>query len=225
MSSHISAKKRVRTAAAVILFRFLFLAIGVTCRKRELGLEHIARLRKSGKNWIYCTWHTNVSVAVWVLKKQNLALMVSESVDGEKIARVIRSYGNTALRGSTSKGSVKVFRKMLQWLREGRSAGITPDGPRGPKHVLQSGTVALAQKAGCPLVPIHIESTRQWVLAKSWDNHKLPKPFSTIVVVYGPPYCLPRKMDKEEFESRRLEFEKIMREEALRLERDIFRHR
>lgn len=217
----ISIKKKIRTAVAVSFYRLFFLIVGCTCRKREYGLEHLSGLKSEDKNWIYCTWHNNVSTGVWVLRGQKLAMMVSESADGEKIARVIRSYGNMAVRGSTSKGSIRVLLNTLKWLRRGYCAAITPDGPRGPKYKVQGGTISLAKNSGCPLVPLCIEADRQWVFAKSWDGHKLPKPFSKIAVRYGRPFYVPKNMDREEFEKIRRAFEKILLEETRRLNRDI----
>ena len=219
-----SFSKRLKTVTAVLIYRAFFFFIGLTCKKREYGRENISYLQKENKNWIFCTWHNNVSIMVWALKGQKLAMMVSESTDGEMIARVIRAFGNTAVRGSTSKGSIKVFLNMLKLLQKGGNAGITPDGPRGPKYRIQGGTISLAQKTGCPLIPIYTEASRQWTFHKSWDNHKLPKPFSTIVIVYGRPFCVPPQMNKEEFEKIRLEFEAIMQQGTLHTERNVYRY-
>lgn len=61
---------------------------------------------------------------------------------------------------------------------------ITPDGPRGPAHKLQSGVLWLAALGKAPILPFHIEVDRQWRFG-SWDGQKLPKPFSTIHVHIG----------------------------------------
>lgn len=204
-----------------MFYRVFFFIIGLTCKKKEFGIEHVTKLKKANKNCIFCSWHNNASTGVWVLKNQNIAIMASESHDGEMIARVAHSLGNTTIRGSTSKGSVKVFIKMLKWLRKGNSAGITPDGPQGPKYRLQSGTISLAQKSGYPLIPIHIEATKQWVFNDSWDKHKLPKPFSTIVIEYGAPFRVPQKMTKSEFDAKRQQFEKLMIDETKRVKDEV----
>lgn len=158
-------------------------------------------LKHSGKNWIYSLWHNNITLAAVLLKNQNLLAMVSASEDGKMAARVIELFGNRTIYGSSSRGGAKVLLAMIKGIKAGRIGAITPDGPRGPKYVLQSGVISVAQKTSTPLVPIHIEATRQWIFTKSWDNHKFPKPFSIIVISIGPPYFVPEKLEKEEFDS------------------------
>lgn len=184
--------------------------IGYTCKKKYIGLEHLEKLRQDKQNWIYASWHNNVSIGAWVLRNQNVAIMVSESVDGEMIARAVHALGNKTIRGSTSRGAVRVFMKMLKWIKQGNNAGITPDGPRGPKYKMQSGVIALAQKAKVPLIPLNVASTNQWVFEKSWDKHKIPKPFSTMVIHYGEPFYIPPKISEQELADLSAKFENVM---------------
>jgi lysophospholipid acyltransferase (LPLAT)-like uncharacterized protein len=74
---------------------------------------------------------------------------------------------------------------------------LTPDGPRGPKYSVQPGIVWLAAAAHAPIVPFHIEASRQWVL-DSWDNHRFPKPFSTIHIGFGKPIAIDRVLFKQD---------------------------
>jgi hypothetical protein len=136
--------------------------------------------------------------------------MVSSSNDGKTAAIVIELLGNRTIYGSSSRGGAKVLLAMIKGIKAGQNGAITPDGPRGPKYSLQSGVISVSQKTNTPLVPIHMESTRQWIFSKSWDKHKFPKPFSTIVISIGPPFLVPEKLGKEEFEAIQIEFESLM---------------
>jgi hypothetical protein len=71
-------------------------------------------------------------------------------------------------------------------LAAGRPAAFTVDGPRGPARVVQPGVVFLAGATGQPILPYHIESDRHWTL-NSWDRTQIPKPFSTVALVFGEP--------------------------------------
>ena len=194
----------------LLVFRLAVSAIFLTCRKRYQGTEHLESLIKAEKNWIFSFWHNNITTAIWILKNRKLISLISASRDGELAARLIEKMGNLPVRGSSSRGGVKALLKMIRLLKQGSNGAITPDGPRGPKYKLQSGAITLAQKSGLPLIPLHIESTRQWIFHKSWDRHKIPKPFSTIVVCYGKPIYIPKSLKGDSIEKARIDFEREM---------------
>jgi hypothetical protein len=75
---------------------------------------------------------------------------------------------------------------MIRALTRGSSAAITPDGPRGPRHVWQSGVFAAARRANAPIVCVGIAVSRAWRF-NSWDKFVLPKPFARIDIVYAAP--------------------------------------
>lgn len=179
----------------------------VTCRIKRLGEHHADDLRLQGRRWIYASWHNNTATAVWAERNQGMAMMASASTDGDLIARAIAAFGNIPVRGSSSNAGSKAARDMVRALRNGRTGALTPDGPKGPKYRLQAGAIWISALSGCPLLPYHIEATRQWVFASSWDNHKIPKPFSTVYVCIGEPYHVSRTALKENPEAVRKEFE------------------
>ncbi len=86
-----------------------------------------------------------------------------------------------------------------------------PDGPRGPRHVLKAGIIAIAQKSRAAILPVTFACSRAWRL-KSWDRFTLPKPFSKTVALYGEPIFIPAEMDEAAFESKRQEIEQRMLE-------------
>ncbi len=85
---------------------------------------------------------------------------------------------------------------------------ITPDGPQGPRYVLQPGIVTVAQLGGVPIVPIAC-SGAQMLEARSWDRLKLPRPFSRIAIYVGNPIWIDRK--EKDPEAARLKVEQAMR--------------
>jgi len=103
-----------------------------------------------------------------------------------------------------------VLLAMIKEIKAGKNGAITPDGPRGPRYVLQDGIITIAQKTGVPLVPFHVEATRQWIFEKSWDRHKLPKPFSKLVISVGNPFSVPATLAPEAFAQIKKAFENEM---------------
>ncbi len=171
-----------------VAYKWLMQTVMATCRVRRVGEEHLDPLKSQGQPWIYVAWHNNTAAGVWAERGQGIAMMASASDDGELIARGIAAFGNMPIRGSTSAAGDKAVRDMVRALRAGHLASVTPDGPRGPKYQLHPGALWIAVLSGCPLVPYHIEASRQWVLEKSWDQHKIPKPFSTVYIAVGAPF-------------------------------------
>ena len=83
----------------------------------------------------------------------------------------------------------------------GQPAGFTVDGPRGPARVAQPGAVWLAKATGNPVLPFHLEADRHWTL-NSWDRTQIPKPFSTVAIVIGEPFYVPRDAERRTRSSR-----------------------
>lgn len=186
--------------------------LGLTSRRVEIGREGLDQLRKAGRPWIYAIWHTNVLYSPYLNRGQGVAVMISASRDGELIARTVKRLGNTTIRGSTSRGGIAALKALVAHLRGGQPAAITPDGPRGPAFKLQAGIVTAAQVSGVPIVPFHYECTRQWIAKKAWDQHRIPKPFTTFVVSYGEPISIPADLTADEFEEMIVNVEKRLLE-------------
>ncbi len=97
---------------------------------------------------------------------------------------------------------------MLRLLMSGRNVAIMPDGPRGPRYLLQPGIIALAKRAGVPIVPVALAS-RRMIELNSWDRMKLPLPFIRVIIYVGNPiHIAPAEKD---LEAARLRVEHAMR--------------
>ncbi|TGL75011.1 lysophospholipid acyltransferase family protein [Leptospira jelokensis] len=184
--------------------------IGLTSRFRILKNERYEELFQNKKPYIYSIWHTNVLYSPYLHRKKNVAVLISESKDGDYINEVVHRFGNTSIRGSSSKGGSKALKAVIQHLKKGLPAAFTPDGPRGPAFIVQPGIIAAAQVTQVPIVPFHYECSRQWILERAWDKHRVPKPFTTFVVSYGEPIYVPRELSDVEFEKMRLKVEEAM---------------
>lgn len=212
MPSKDSFKKRILLIVIPRIIRFMVLFLDLTYRKTWIGLENLDDLKRNNQNWIYASWHNNILMDALVLKNQNLISLVSSSTDGRIAARVLELMGNQTISGSSSRNGTKALLSMIKHINSGQKGAITPDGPRGPRYKLQEGIITIARKTGAPLVPIHIEATNQWVFEKSWDKHKLPRPFATVVISVGKPFRVSSKLNRLELEKTRLEFETKMLE-------------
>jgi hypothetical protein len=120
-----------------------------------------------------------------------MQVLVSRSRDGRFIGSVMRRFGLAVAHGSTSRGGALGLLELLSGLEQGIGVVITPDGPRGPRHVAAPGVAQLAGLAGVRVLPCAATSTAMRRLS-SWDRMMLPLPFGRGVLVCRPPIAVPR---------------------------------
>ncbi|QOG12671.1 lysophospholipid acyltransferase family protein [Arcobacter sp. FWKO B] len=128
-------------------------------------------------------WHGDLIMQPFTYKhiKKNgtIKTLISDHRDGETITKTVEYLGIDSIRGSSSKGGVKALLGAIKELKQGNDVAITPDGPRGPRHSVADGIVAIAQKSGAKIVIFNVIPTKYWQF-NSWDKFTIPKPFGTI---------------------------------------------
>jgi lysophospholipid acyltransferase (LPLAT)-like uncharacterized protein len=163
---------------------------------------------------IWAFWHNRILVMPWVyrghLSDRNGAVLTSASRDGAVLAEVMRNFGVSSVRGSSSRRGGQAMVELVKWIADGHDVVIIPDGPRGPCYHLQPGIVKLAQMTGARIFPILVDYHSYWEL-KSWDRFRIPKPFSTAVIVFGAYQTVDSDIDGESFEAERLRIEQVLR--------------
>ena len=119
-----------------------------------------------------------------------VAALVSRHQDGAYLAEFMHYIGIRSIRGSTARGGDQALRELMR-LGDDWHIFITPDGPRGPHHVIKSGLIYLASRTGRPIVPMvsHFDST--WHIHGNWTGLLIPKPFSRGCYLFGEPLTIP----------------------------------
>lgn len=149
---------------------------------------------------IYAMWHKNQFLVHGIEDKAHLSIQISNSIDGEIIARAVEKWGFKVVRGSAArKGAVESTMQMISRLNAGETVGIMVDGPRGPLHKVKNGAVKLAQKTGAPIVPAHWYSPQKtFISLPSWDKMKTPLGPCRILNIYGEPIYVKADATDEE---------------------------
>lgn len=152
------------------------------------------------KPCIYAMWHANQFLVHGLEDKANTSILVSNSIDGEVIARAVEKWGFKVVRGSAGKkGAVESTMQMLTRLKNGECVGIMVDGPHGPLHKVKNGAVKLAQISGAPIVPAHWYSPQKtFINLPSWDKMKTPLGDCKILNLYGEPIYVNENATDEE---------------------------
>ena len=150
------------------------------------------------QEYIFCCWHNRLFLGPHLLPRNRVinALQSSHS-DGMITSLAFQYLGMKGILGSSKKGGMQAFRKMVKCIQSGESVAITPDGPKGPKEVVKEGIIKLAQITQKPIIPL-VWSTNRYKVFNSWDNFVLPFPFSKGFYSFGNPIYVEKKMNEDE---------------------------
>ena len=156
--------------------------------------KNIESLFKKNESFIYAFWHDQLLMCPLTWQSElEIKVLISKHRDGDIIAKLISSLGFKAIRGSThkagktkNKGGLLSARQMIKSLSKGISIGISPDGPKGPRHKVSDGILSIARLSNSPILPVGIGFKKKWVL-NTWDKFIIPKPFNQITIIWGEP--------------------------------------
>jgi len=195
----------------------VFRLVSATLRYR-IHDPHGFMTRKDIAHVLFCAWHNRLALSIKAYslfgrrhhQAAGLAGLVSASRDGAFFAAIIERFGIQPVRGSSSRRGGQALLELTTWAERGYDLAITPDGPRGPRYVVQDGAMALAQVTGLPIVPASYHL--QWkIQLKSWDRFQIPLPFSRCEITIGQVMRVPREASDTERESLRQQLETELR--------------
>lgn len=205
-----------RLSASAIKYGFIPFAHNLirlylrTIRKTILGEEQIMRAIADGQKVIIAILHQRMfGVIAYAQRFSHFspAAIISQSRDGDMIAKIVSRLNFHPVRGSSSKGGKEALASITQYLTNHPVAVHAVDGPRGPKGIVKTGIIRIAQQSGAFIYPVFISTDRTWIL-KSWDRFLIPKPFSRIMIRWGKAIHVPGCLSEGEFESLRQLIEK-----------------
>jgi lysophospholipid acyltransferase (LPLAT)-like uncharacterized protein len=165
------------------------------CVSREEGAQETVDQRPV----IACFWHAGIIPATYICRHFGIRVMSSNSYDGEYMGRIIHKFGFVAVKGSSSRHAVRALLGLRRALEAGWTVAFSLDGPRGPRHEVKPGPVALARSSGVALSPFNLALDRAWVL-NTWDRLIIPKPFSRVLMRFGKLIVVPTDARDEDLE-------------------------
>ena len=194
-----------------MLFRSLFYFI-TNLIARSIKWQYFEQSNKSTifdnkHKYIFCCWHNKLFLGPHLLPRNRVinALQSSHS-DGMITSVAFKYLGMNVILGSSKKGGMQAFRKMMKRLQLGESIAITPDGPKGPKEQVKEGIIKLAQISNTPIIPL-VWATEKFKTINSWDDFVLPYPFSKGIYSFGKPIYIEKKININKFELERQNLE------------------
>ncbi len=181
-------KDQFKMKALSFIGRCVFQLLFLLNKVKIHGEDNLLQLAKAGKPIMVCVWHGRLLFPSWYirLKMTNLHAIASRHSDAEIMARILKHWGYSLIRGSTRKGGKAVVQKMADVFKNGGIVAVTNDGPKGPPKIAKAGSTGLAIKYNVNMITITGSATQYWQM-KSWDKFMLPKPFGRIDILVAPP--------------------------------------
>ena len=174
-------KKTLRLLALILLPFIASLLIRFLQRTNKINFHSPETI--SEEPIIFACWHGELLMLPYLYshyrKTPHAKVLISNHFDGELISRTIKNFGLGTLAGSTTRNAARVLIQAIKTIKDGFDIGITPDGPKGPRHEVADGIIIMAQKTKAKIVLVEIKPTKFWQL-NSWDKFVIPKPFGII---------------------------------------------
>ncbi len=140
-------------------------------------------------------WHGEMLPVIWIMRHFGLVGVAREHGDAEIMVRIAERLGfATSARGSSTRGGLRGLLTLVETLKQGKSVGLTPDGPKGPARVVQPGALIASLRSTCVIIPTGLHVSRCWRAKRSWDRFLVPLPFARVVLAFGAPFT-PRAVD------------------------------
>lgn len=224
------------------LYRWVLPCVGIsivkclsfTHRVKLVESDNEERFTSQDKGLIYISWHQRFFPGItFFARRKPIAIMISQSKDGEFIAHIVRILGWEAVRGSSTRGGREALARLKELALNGYRIGHIVDGPKGPFGEVKPGLLRIAQATGLPIVPTVTSAERRWTV-NSWDRFMIPKFFSRVIIRFGKPIYVPADLTEAQFAEKRrhieTQLEKLYGETDLVWEdpekvRKIFGHR
>ncbi|MDD2709961.1 MAG: lysophospholipid acyltransferase family protein [Verrucomicrobiae bacterium] len=205
--------KKLRNILVGWLGAFFIRSLAVTLRYRirdDLGTPDPKTIPNPS---VFVFWHDQLFLIPYLYRRflpgRRGVCLVSASQDGEMIARVLSRFNLDTVRGSSSRRAREALRSLAQSLKEGFDAGITPDGPRGPRHHAHPGAVGLSSLVNRPIITLRYRLAWKIELP-TWDRFAIPIPFSICEVHFGTPCPIDPEADDGQIEEERQRLEKLL---------------
>lgn len=196
MSSKKINQNILRTLGNIIIVP----GINLLCKSLKIEFvnkQSVDELEKAERNYVLAFWHGTMLLPWYVNKNKGFIGLTSKSKDGNLLAKVLKNWNYTVVRGSSHKGGDVALGVMVDYARNKKSIAITPDGPRGPAKKMKAGAVVTAKKANVPLVLVGIGFKKKRIL-KSWDSFEVPKLFTSAKIIFSEPIYVSSSLSYEE---------------------------
>src|SRR5579864_1727314 len=184
--------------------------VGPTLRYEVLGWQHIDRVHTQNRRCVYSFWHQTIFLAMWWWRHRGVTAMTSANFDGQILGSALQRLGFATTYGSSSRGGLRGLSVLAKQLGQDHDVAFAADGPRGPRYIAKPGPIILARRSRSPIVGFHIFAEHAHTFENAWDLFQLPRPFSRVVLVIGPPIEVPDQIGRVAIERKRADLQGML---------------
>jgi lysophospholipid acyltransferase (LPLAT)-like uncharacterized protein len=135
--------------------------LGKTTRITVRGDGAVENFYREDKHFILAFWHGRQLMIPLAYRGRGIHILISRHRDGELISQVMSRFGYHSVRGSSTRGGTSALRQLIKLGRSGVDIAITPDGPKGPRYVVQPGAIQIAKATGLPILPLTFSCSKK----------------------------------------------------------------
>lgn len=192
----------------------------------EADLKAKKIIEDNSKGAIFILWHGRLLMPIMGKPSHiKMFVIVSKNKIGDIAYHYTKYFNVSLIRGSAFnpkkpqklKGGGEALKETIEVLKNGGKVIITPDGPKGPYHILKIGAILAAKKANVPIIPVSATSSGA-IIFKTWDKFLFPLPFIKGKVAYGEPIYLNPLLEEGSTEQDRVYVEKKLQEFSEKLD-------
>jgi lysophospholipid acyltransferase (LPLAT)-like uncharacterized protein len=200
----------------------------VTSKVKSVGYtKELKEHLENGNSVILMSWHGDAFILPEYFRnffrkinfKRNVDILSSNHEDGKTAAKILQSYGYKTIYGSSinkkkdvcveKSGAIKSIMGIIREIKQKAVIFLTPDGPRGPFHKINSKIVDIAGQYETTIFTLTISYSKKKQLG-SWDKFQFAFPFGEIIIEFLEPMHLSKNDD---FEKNRIILENRMNRE------------
>jgi lysophospholipid acyltransferase (LPLAT)-like uncharacterized protein len=179
-----------------------------TTRWTYIGVDDGTRsYLDAGKPLFALLWHNRIAMMpmIWRTKPYSwkatdpyiLTIIVSSHRDGQIVRRGMEHFEIENISVESDKNQLTAAKMATRAIKAGKTIGMTPDGPRGPRMRMKDSPIGLARicKARISFITY---SVKHRIVLDSWDRFIVPLPFSKGVIIWREGFAVPDKLRGEE---------------------------
>ena len=174
------------------MLKLYFSVIFATCKIEVHNVQHFKASLKNNRSIMLGCWHEHLVFLLAYVKSLNNKIWVVSSThrDSAVLAKLLSAWNFQLIKGSSTRGWFGVIKSLSKLFKTPDAlVAITCDGPKGPRRKAKEGALKIALKNNVVVQGFSGLSSRFWTLG-SWDQLKIPFPFSTIHINFGSSYEL-----------------------------------
>ena len=175
-----------------------------TTRWTYIGVDDGTRsYLDAGKPFFALLWHNRIAMMpmIWRTKPYSwnpaapyiLSIVVSKHRDGRIVSRAMEHFGIENIQVESDKNQLAAAKAATRAIGEGKTIGMTPDGPRGPRMRMKDSPIGLARICKAQISFITY-SVKRRIVVDSWDRFILPLPFNKGVIIWQEGFAVPDKL-------------------------------